>query len=71
MNQNHVKGTLHGAKGRVKEAVGHATGNTSLESEGILERVKGKVYQGLGDFKDVVKRKVDGLLAEKPSRKRG
>lgn len=63
MNNEHVKGTLNHVKGRVKEEVGHATGNHSMAGEGVIERVKGKIQQGMGDLKDAIKKGVDTVLS--------
>ncbi len=65
MNNQHVKGAWNKTKGAVKEEVGHATGNTRLEGEGIIDQVKGKIGQKLGDVKDAVKKGVDTLLEKK------
>lgn len=65
MNNQHVKGAWNKTKGVVKEEVGHATGNTRLEGEGIIDQVKGKISQKLGDVKDAVKKGVDTLLEKK------
>lgn len=65
MNNNHVTGTANEIKGKIKENVGHVTGNEKMESEGILEQVKGKLEKGFGDLKDSVKKGVDHLLEKK------
>lgn len=65
MNNQHVKGAWNEAKGKVKEEVGHATGNSRMEGEGIVDQVKGKIGQKLGDVKDAVKRGVDSMLDKK------
>ncbi len=45
MNKSHVKGTWNDAKGRVKEEVGHASGNDRLAGEGVMDRIKGNVQK--------------------------
>jgi len=62
MNKSHVKGTWNDAKGRVKEEVGHASGNDRLAGEGVMDRIKGNVQKGFGDAKDAIKEGVDKLL---------
>ncbi len=62
MNNEHVKGAWNDIKGKVKEDVGHATGNTKTEGEGIADQLKSKVQTGLGDAKDAVKRGIDKML---------
>lgn len=62
MNNEHVKGGINDVKGKVKEEIGHATGNNKLEGEGVIDRVKGKVQKTVGNVKDTVKRGVDTAL---------
>jgi len=49
-------GAVDDAKGRAKEAVGDATGNQKLKTEGQVDRGKGKVK----DAVDTVADKVSG-----------
>lgn len=65
MNNQHVKGGINQAKGRVKEEVGHLTGNNRLAGEGVVDRIKGKVQEAVGDLKDGVKRRIDSALDDK------
>lgn len=44
------------AKGNVKEAAGHATGDQSLEAEGKGDKVMGNLKQAGEKVKDAVKR---------------
>ena len=53
MDREHVKGTYEEAKGRVKSGVGGFTGNSSLEAEGLGDRIEGQVRKGMGDLKDM------------------
>jgi uncharacterized protein YjbJ (UPF0337 family) len=55
MSEEHVKGGLEKAGGRIKEAAGALTGNERLKSEGQLEQVKGSAHQAWGDVKDAAK----------------
>ena len=48
-----VQGTVHEAKGAVKEKLGHATNNPTLEDEGTDEKVAGKVQKKVGDVEKV------------------
>lgn len=64
MNEQNVKGGVNQAKGRAKEEIGHLTGNKKMEGKGILDRVKGKVQQGMGNAKDTAKRVVDTTLKQ-------
>lgn len=65
MNDKHLKGKISEITGKTKEDFGHAVGNDSLAGKGILQQVKGKVQQGLGDLKDVVKNGIDSVLNRK------
>ncbi len=65
MNNEHIKGAVNTTKGKVKEEVGHFSGNDSLAGEGIIDQVKGKIQEGLGDLKDSLKKGVDSVLSNK------
>jgi uncharacterized protein YjbJ (UPF0337 family) len=55
MSEEHVKGGLEKAGGRIKEAAGALVGNERLKSEGQLDQVKGGAHQAWGDVKDTAK----------------
>jgi uncharacterized protein YjbJ (UPF0337 family) len=46
--KNKAKGKFHEVKGKVKEKVGKATNNSSLEAEGQGEKFGGKVLKKIG-----------------------
>jgi uncharacterized protein YjbJ (UPF0337 family) len=48
-----VEGAVHNAKGTVKEKIGHATNNPSLEAEGQDEKVAGKIQKKVGEVEKV------------------
>jgi uncharacterized protein YjbJ (UPF0337 family) len=52
-SDNQAKGTLHEAKGKVKEKVGQATGNPRMEAEGKDENLAGKVQKKVGQVQRV------------------
>jgi uncharacterized protein YjbJ (UPF0337 family) len=54
--KNKAEGTLHEAKGAVKEAVGHGLNRPDLEAEGQAEKVAGKVQKKVGDIETVVEK---------------
>ena len=56
MNNEHVKGAAEKGEGKVKEAVGHVTGDRKLENEGKVDQVKGAVHSAAGDVKDAAKK---------------
>jgi uncharacterized protein YjbJ (UPF0337 family) len=47
-----LKGTAKKVEGRVRSAVGGATGNTSEQVKGKAQEIKGKVQQGIGRAKE-------------------
>ena len=47
--EDSLRGKGNDLKGRVKDAVGGLTGDESLQAEGKLDRVKGKVQDKLGE----------------------
>jgi uncharacterized protein YjbJ (UPF0337 family) len=49
-----AEGKMHEAKGKVKEIVGNAVGNCSLEAEGKSEHCCGKAQEKRGDIKKVL-----------------
>lgn len=66
MNNSHVSSKVNEIKGKVKEEVGHLTGDNSLAAEGVTDRVKGKVQEKIADAKDKIKTVVDKALDRKP-----
>jgi uncharacterized protein YjbJ (UPF0337 family) len=48
-----VKGTAHEVIGKVKEEIGRAVGNPTLQTRGTAEKVAGKVQKKAGDVKQV------------------
>ena len=60
-NKTEMRGKIKKAKGAVKENVGHAMGNRTLEREGAADRSKGNVQETLGKAKRKVGDAVKGL----------
>jgi uncharacterized protein YjbJ (UPF0337 family) len=56
MNKDQMKGKLENLKGRVKEALGAASGDKQTQGQGFVERVKGAVEKKYGDAKDAISR---------------
>jgi uncharacterized protein YjbJ (UPF0337 family) len=52
VNRDQAKGKANEIKGRVREAVGKATGNQELAAKGKGDQTKGKSQQVVGDLKD-------------------
>jgi uncharacterized protein YjbJ (UPF0337 family) len=55
MEKEQFSGKVDELKGKAKQAVGSATGNTNLQDEGTFDEGKGKVKQAYGDLKDTIK----------------
>ncbi|RPJ05374.1 MAG: CsbD family protein [Deltaproteobacteria bacterium] len=49
-----VEGSLHQAKGKIKEVAGKITDNPELEAEGKAEKIAGKIQGKVGDVKKVL-----------------
>jgi uncharacterized protein YjbJ (UPF0337 family) len=60
MDKDRVEGSLHQAKGKVKEVAGKVTGDAKLEGEGKAEKTAGKVQNAVGGIKDTIKDAVRG-----------
>lgn len=48
MNQDTTTGTANDIAGRVKETAGAATGDRSLQADGIVDQVKGAIQKTIG-----------------------
>jgi uncharacterized protein YjbJ (UPF0337 family) len=59
MDKDRIEGSANQAKGAVKEAVGKATGDAKLKSEGAADRAAGKVQNAIGGVKDALKDAAD------------
>ncbi len=46
--ENSAEGKTSNAKGKVKDAVGGLTGDSSLQAEGKMDQAKGKVQDAFG-----------------------
>ena len=55
VNKEQVKGRVEEVKGTVKEAVGKAVGDKTLEGTGNIQKNLGKVEAKVGDMKQHVK----------------
>jgi uncharacterized protein YjbJ (UPF0337 family) len=52
--KDELEGSLHEAKGKVKEKVGQVTNNPDTETEGQGEKVAGKVQKKVGQIEKVL-----------------
>jgi uncharacterized protein YjbJ (UPF0337 family) len=57
-----MAGKLDKAKGRAKEAIGHAVGNPKLEREGKRDQAVGEVKDKVHQVKKQVEHEVDKTL---------
>ena len=57
MDKDRIKGSLEQAKGKIKEGVGKATGDSKLETEGKTDQFTGKVQNTIGGLKDKIREK--------------
>ena len=54
MGDDKVKAKVDQVTGKIKESVGAATGDESLEQEGKTDQAKGHVKEGVGKLKDAI-----------------
>ncbi|MCC6788464.1 MAG: CsbD family protein [Hyphomonadaceae bacterium] len=59
MNKEHVKSAADKASGAIKEGIGKATGDKSMEAKGKMDKAKGEAREALGDAKDALKKDRD------------
>jgi uncharacterized protein YjbJ (UPF0337 family) len=56
VTDEHVKGTLSKAQGKVEEGLGKVTGNKQEQARGKGRQVQGNAQKGLGDIQDAVRK---------------
>ena len=59
MDREHVKGAADKVKGAVKDTAGKITGDKKLQTEGKIDKAKGKAHNVAGDVKDAVRDATD------------
>ena len=57
MDKDRVVGSAKVVKGKIKEAVGKAVGDTNLESQGKVDKIEGKLQNAIGGLKDTLRGK--------------
>jgi uncharacterized protein YjbJ (UPF0337 family) len=55
-NYDKLKGTMNVSAGSLKEGVGKATGDQEMESEGTVQKTKGRAQKLSGAVQDSVKK---------------
>lgn len=53
-DQERDQAAVEQVKGKVKDAWGSLTGDSSTEAEGKLDQLKGKAREGMADVKDKI-----------------
>ena len=61
VNKDEVEGNWEQLKGTVKDKVGEATGDRSLEAEGEMQNAEGKSQETWGKFKRGVSDTIDSV----------
>ena len=56
MDKDRVKGSATNLGGKAKEAAGKMTGDSKMQTEGKMDRAKGKVQNAVGGAKDALKK---------------
>jgi uncharacterized protein YjbJ (UPF0337 family) len=59
MDKDRIKGMADQAKGNIKQAIGKATGDAKMKTEGKVDKLKGKVENAVGGAKDALRDKDD------------
>ena len=59
MDKDRIEGAAEQAKGSMKEVAGKVTGDTKLQTEGKMDKMKGKVQNAVGGAKDAVRDTMD------------
>jgi len=54
---NRLAGELHEAKGKFKETVGRMTNDPETETEGLTEKIAGKIQKKIGQVQKAAKRR--------------
>ena len=57
MDKDRINGAANQAKGGIKEAAGKMTGDTKLQTEGVLVKAKGHVESAVVGAKDALRGK--------------
>jgi uncharacterized protein YjbJ (UPF0337 family) len=56
MDHDRAEGSMKNIKGRVKEGVGKAIGDTKLETEGKMDKAEGRIQNSIGGMKDSLRK---------------
>jgi uncharacterized protein YjbJ (UPF0337 family) len=56
MDNDRTEGSMKNIKGRVKEGLGKAVGDSKLETEGKMDKAEGKIQNTIGGIKDSLRK---------------
>lgn len=57
MDRDRTEGSLKNIKGRVKEGLGKALGDSKMETEGKMDKAEGRIQNTVGGLKDSIRNK--------------
>ncbi|PVE23089.1 CsbD family protein [Microvirga sp. KLBC 81] len=56
MDHDRSEGSMKNIKGRVKEGLGKALGDSKMEAEGKMDKAEGRVQNTIGGMKDSLRK---------------
>lgn len=56
MDNDRTEGSMKNIKGRMKEGLGKAVGDSKMESEGKMDKAEGKIQNTIGGIKDTLRK---------------
>ncbi|MBB4039022.1 uncharacterized protein YjbJ (UPF0337 family) [Microvirga flocculans] len=56
MDRDRTEGSMKTMKGRIKEGLGKALGDSKMEAEGKMDKAEGKVQNTIGGIKDTLRK---------------
>jgi uncharacterized protein YjbJ (UPF0337 family) len=56
MDRDRSEGSMKNMKGRMKEGLGKALGDSKMESEGKMDKAEGKIQNTIGGIKDSLRK---------------
>ena len=51
-----AEGAFHEVKGAIKSKVGELTNDSGLETEGVVEKIAGKIQKKIGQVEEVIEK---------------
>jgi uncharacterized protein YjbJ (UPF0337 family) len=56
MDDDRIEGSMKNIKGRMKEGLGKALGDSKMEAEGKMDKAEGKIQNTVGGMKDAIRK---------------